>query len=110
MILARHDESHPAKGWYGELFAADPTLPAIGFANTGVNERHYHRELYEVYLIGRGSSTMILGDQTIILQAGDVLVVEPGEIHTFVDNSSDYFHFVLQCPRPQGRTDKVPVP
>ncbi|MDQ2808159.1 MAG: cupin domain-containing protein [Chloroflexota bacterium] len=110
MILARHDESRPAKGWYSELFAAGPVLPAIGFANAGINERHYHRALYEVYLIVRGDSTMILNDQRIRLHAGDVLVVEPGEVHTFVGSSPDYFHFVLQCPRPQGRTDKVPVP
>ncbi len=110
MILARHDESRPAKGWYSELFTADAALPAIGFANAGINERHYHRALFEVYLIVRGDSTVILNDQRIHLHAGDVLVVEPGEVHTFVDNSPDYFHFVLHCPRPQGSPDKVRVP
>jgi hypothetical protein len=35
-------------------------------------------------------------------------VVEPGEVHTFVDNTPDYFHFVLHCPMIRG--DKVAVP
>ncbi|MGI8588793.1 MAG: cupin domain-containing protein [Chloroflexia bacterium] len=105
MIIARNDESRPAKGWYTELF--HPALPAIGFANEGVNERHYHRELYEVYLVVRGSSTMVLNDNPITLSAGDVLVVEPGEVHTFAGNTPDYFHFVLHCPRIAG--DKVAV-
>ena len=49
MIIARNDESKPAKGWCFEL--THPALPFIGFANQGINERHYHHELYEVYLL-----------------------------------------------------------
>lgn len=106
MLIARNDESSPAKGWYTELFR--PELPAIGFANEGINEKHYHEELREVYLIVKGSSTMIIDDTTITLNPGDVIVVEPGEVHTFVDNTPDYFHFVLHCPLIRG--DKVLVP
>jgi quercetin dioxygenase-like cupin family protein len=106
MIIARNDESRPAKGWYFEL--AHSALPFIGFANQGINQEHYHRELYEVYLVARGSSTIIVDDASIALRPGDVVVVEPGEIHTFVENSPDYFHFVLHCPPVKG--DKVMVP
>ena len=105
MIVARHDQSQPAKGWYSELF--HPSLPAIGFANRGIGERHYHRELYEVYLVVRGSSTIVVDDTPTTLRAGDVIVVEHGEVHTFVENSPDYFHFVLHCPPVRG--DKVIV-
>lgn len=106
MILARNDETRPAKGWYTELFR--PELPAIGFANEGVNEQHYHQELREVYLVASGSSKMIVDGVEVTLYAGDVIVVEPGEIHTFVENTPDYFHFVLHCPLVRG--DKVLVP
>jgi quercetin dioxygenase-like cupin family protein len=105
MILARNDETQPAKGWYSALL--HPSLPAIGFANRGVNERHYHCQLYEVYLVVRGSSTIVVNDAPIALHAGDVIVVEPGETHTFVESTPDYFHFVLHCPPIQG--DKVVV-
>jgi quercetin dioxygenase-like cupin family protein len=105
MIVARNDEARPAKGWYSELF--HPSLPAVGFANQGINEPHYHRQLYEVYLVARGSSVMVVDDAQIALQAGDVIVVEPGQVHTFVENTPDYFHFVLHCPPVRG--DKVVV-
>ena len=106
MKLARNDPAQPPKGWYTGL--AQPGLPSIGFANQGINERHMHRELCEVYLVARGSSTIVVDHQRITLQAGDVIVVEPGQVHTFVENTPDYFHFVLHCPPARG--DKVVVP
>ena len=42
------------------------------------------------------------------LGVGDVLVVEPGETHTFLDSSTDYLHFVVQTPFVPG--DKVVEP
>jgi len=105
MIVARNDGSKPAKGWYSELLHS--SLPAIGFANQGIEEPHYHRELHEVYLVARGSSTIVVNGSPIPLRAGDVIVVEPGEVHTFVEHTSDYFHFVLHCPPVRG--DKVVV-
>jgi len=105
MMIARNDESKPAKGWCSELF--HPSLPAIGFANQGIDERHYHRQLYEVYLVVKGSSTVVVNDTPITLHAGDVIVIEPGEAHIFVENTPDYFHFVLHCPPTKG--DKVVV-
>ena len=106
MKLARNDPARPAKGWYTDL--THPVLPFIGFANQGINERHVHRELCEVYLVATGSSTIVVDNRPITLQAGDAIVVEPGEVHTFIENTPDYFHFVLHCPPIRG--DKVVVP
>jgi mannose-6-phosphate isomerase-like protein (cupin superfamily) len=105
MIVARNDVFGPAKGWYREL--THPALPRCGFANQGINERHYHRELREVYLVARGSSTIVLDGAAVTLHAGDAIVVEPREVHTFSWSSPDYFHLVLQCPPVPG--DKVVV-
>src|SRR3954452_10841988 len=106
MLIARNDENSPPKGWYTAL--SRPELPAIGFANAGIDEPHYHRELLEIYLVARGSSTMIVDGETVELRAGDVIVIEPGEAHTFTASSPDYFHFVLHCPQLRG--DKVSLP
>jgi mannose-6-phosphate isomerase-like protein (cupin superfamily) len=106
MHIARNDPAKPAKAWYTEL--AQPDLPFVGFANEGVNERHYHRQAFEIYLVARGSSTVVVDDATVVLQPGDALVVEPGEVHTFVHNTPDYFHFVVQWPAVGD--DKVRVP
>lgn len=105
MIVARHDPATPAKGWHRELI--HPALPFIGFATQGINDRHYHRQLHEVYLVARGSSTIVVGETSITLHAGDVIVIEPGEVHTFVSSTPDYLHFVLHCPPVKG--DKVTV-
>lgn len=105
MKIARHVKARPAKGWCLEL--AHPSLPVMGYANAGIDEPHYHRELREVYLVARGSSLMKVAGEELRLIAGDVIVVEPGEVHTFVDSSPDYFHFVLHCPPLKG--DKVLV-
>ena len=106
MRIARNDPTRPAKDWYRELIG--PELPLIGFANQGVNDRHYHRQTYEIYLVARGSSTIVVDDIPVILHEGDVLVVEPGEVHTFVENTPDYFHFVVQSPAVGN--DKVAAP
>jgi len=105
MQIARNEQTRPAKGWYREL--THPALPFIGYANQGINEPHLHRELCEVYLVASGSATIIVNDNSVTLYAGDVIVVEPGEVHTFVESTPDYFHFVLHCPPVKG--DKVRI-
>lgn len=51
------------------------------------------------------ANTAVVNHQPIQLQAGDMLVVEPGETHTFSHSSDDYFHFVIQTPFTPG--DKI---
>ncbi len=85
---------------------------SIGYANTGVDERHRHRQTTEIYLVARGTAEMRIEGETIRLGPGDLVAVEPGEAHTFVNSSPDYFHFVIHTPGLQGeaaRTDKVMV-
>jgi mannose-6-phosphate isomerase-like protein (cupin superfamily) len=58
--------------------------------------------MHEIYLIARGSSTAVVSGESVNLKAGDVLVVEPGEVHTFLNSSEDYLHFVVHAPYVQG--------
>ncbi|MFN2203757.1 MAG: hypothetical protein ACK2UO_21350, partial [Caldilineaceae bacterium] len=53
----------------------------------------------------RGTSEMRVEQETIMLEAGDMIVVEPGEAHTFLSNSPDYFHFVAHVPGLSGELD-----
>jgi quercetin dioxygenase-like cupin family protein len=85
------------KGWFAGPW--NSTVPAaVGYANTGIDIRHYHAEMYEIYLVAQGESVAIVNDQRVRLKAKDVLIVEPGEVHTFVESTDDYFHFVIQTP------------
>jgi mannose-6-phosphate isomerase-like protein (cupin superfamily) len=54
--------------------------------------------MYEIYLVALGESTAMVDGEAVLLRAGDLLVVEPGEVHTFLTSSEDYLHFVVQAP------------
>lgn len=111
MRIEKPDPNRP-KGWYAGPW--DSALPiSIGYANEGVDDPHLHRTITEVYCIARGTVEMRIEGETVTLHAGDAVIVEPGEAHTFLSNSPDYFHLVIQTPGLPGdaaRADKVTVP
>ncbi len=100
------------KGWYFGFW--DSSLPiSVGFANEAIDEPHVHAQVTEVYFVGRGTARVRVEQQTLLVSAGDVVVVEPGEAHTFLDSSPDYHHLVIQVPEllPEGvARDKLLVP
>lgn len=105
-------DSAAAKGWYaGPWNSALPV--SLGYANVGIDNPHFHRQTTEIYLVARGESTVRVERETIALVAGDLLVVEPGEAHTFLASSADYCHFVLHTPGLAGeraQADHLSVP
>ncbi len=105
MIHQSIDKSQ-AKGWFVGPWNTAVPIP-IGYANEGIDVKHYHAQMYEVYLVAQGWSTAVVDDQPIYLKAGDILVLEPHEVHTFIENSDDYLHFVIHTPFVKG--DKVLV-
>jgi mannose-6-phosphate isomerase-like protein (cupin superfamily) len=111
MRIERPDTT-AAKGWY--LGPWNSSLPAaVGYAHEAIDEPHLHLRATEIYLIAHGEITAVVEQDIVRLTAGDVLVIEPGEAHTFRDSTSDYRHFVLLLPGLAGdeaRADKVLVP
>jgi mannose-6-phosphate isomerase-like protein (cupin superfamily) len=111
MRLERAD-STAAKGWYAGPWNA-PLAVSVGYATTGIDEPHAHTRITEIYLIARGTAVMRVERQDVALEAGDMLMLEPGEAHTFISNSPDYFHFVIHTPGLAGeeaRAEKQGVP
>jgi mannose-6-phosphate isomerase-like protein (cupin superfamily) len=109
----RIERADPAivKGWYLGPWNSDLSL-SLGYAPKGIDEPHVHTRITEIYLVARGTSELRVGERTVTLAAGDVVVVEPGEPHTFLDSSPDYFHFVIQTPGLEGeaaRAERVAV-
>ena len=100
MIHKKIDKSNP-KGWFVGPWNSKLQIP-IGYANQGINEPHLHTQMHEIYLVAKGWSKIQVGKDIIKLEEGDLIVVEPNESHTFLENSSDYFHFVLQSPFVKG--------
>ena len=98
------------KGWLAGPW--DSSLPvSIGYASEGVDEPHLHPTLTEVYMVARGTSQLRVGLETLELVPGSVVIVDPGEPHTFLISSPDYMHFVLHLPaqEPSPGAHKVAV-
>ena len=99
------------KGWCIGPWNSSVSI-SVGFANQGINEPHYHERITEIYMVARGNVEVRIEQETVHLVQNDVLVIEPGEAHTFLAASADYFHFVVHTPGlPDGETkaDKVRV-
>lgn len=93
--------STDGKGWLAGPW--DSGLPiAVGWADRGVDELHRHEVMNEVYLVARGESVAEVCGHEVRLGVGDMLLVEPGESHTFLSSSDDYLHFVVQAPFLEG--------
>ena len=105
MIHQHIDRSQP-KGWLVGPWNSAVNIP-IGYANEGIAIEHYHAQMYEVYLVAQGQAVAFVDGVEVELTAGDMLVVEPNEVHTFGESSADYFHFVIQTPFVKG--DKVEI-
>ena len=110
MRLAQADFT-AAKGWFVGPWNSDLPI-AIGYASAGIDEPHLHDQITEIYVVMRGTSQIRVEQETLLLRAGDMIIVEPGEAHTFLSYSPDYFHLVLHTPALSGdnaRRDKRPV-
>ena len=108
----KHANPSAAKGWYAGPWDGSAPIP-IGYANAGIDDPHVHTRMTEVYLIACGTADVRIEHETIKVEAGDMLVVEPGEPHTFLSNSPDYFHFVVQTPglsQDEIRAERCAVP
>jgi len=60
----------------------------------------------------KGSAQIRIEQDSITLNQGEIVVVEPGEAHTFISNSTDYFHIVIHTPglkEKEAQNDKVLV-
>ena len=94
----RHERTtDAAKGWLAGPWESSLDV-SLGFATAGVDEPHLHMRVTEIYLVARGTSAVRVEQATIDLIAGDVLILAPGEAHTFLATSEDYLHFVVHSP------------
>jgi mannose-6-phosphate isomerase-like protein (cupin superfamily) len=106
-----HGMNSSAKGWYAGPW--NSALPiSVGYATTGIDEPHVHTLVTEIYLIAQGTAQVRIEQVTVTVSAGDMLILEPCEAHTFLSSSPDYLHFVIHTPGIAGEdahAEKVAV-
>jgi mannose-6-phosphate isomerase-like protein (cupin superfamily) len=106
-----HADPEREKGWYAGPWNSDLPI-SVGYANQGIDEPHLHAQISEIYLVARGSAQIRVNHKTVLLTVGDMILVEPGEAHTFLSSSPNYLHFVIHSPGLTGahaRADKSTV-
>jgi glyoxylate utilization-related uncharacterized protein len=93
------------KGWFVGPWNSRVSV-AVGYSDRGIDETHSQDEMSEMYLVARGTSTALVDGETVMLQAGDLLVVEPGETHTSF--LAPRITSTLSCRRHSFKTTSVP--
>ena len=96
MIHSTADRSKK-KGWFLGPWNSKVPIP-VGYTNEAVNEKHYHEHMFQIYLVAKGESTVVVDDKVVTVNSSDVLVAEPNEVHCFMKVSADYLHFVVHAP------------
>ena len=56
---------------------------------------HYHEDMQEIFVLLRGHVTMQVGDETVVMNAGDTVIVEPTEIHQMTNDSDELAEYLV---------------
>ena len=84
------------KGWLAGPWNGTAPI-SIGYATHAIDEPHRHTETTEVFLVASGNAIAVVEGTEVSIGAGDVLILDPGEAHTFVSASGDYRAFVVHA-------------
>jgi quercetin dioxygenase-like cupin family protein len=81
-----------APNFYMRLFEISPG---------GHTPKHSHEWEHEVYVV-EGSGKIVLKDREEELVAGDAVLVEPNDLHQFVNSSKSPLRLICVIPKPPG--------
>ena len=92
------------EGWH-LAEAGMPIQVGVKSGSTPFGKKHLHKTMAEYFLLVAGSMKLSVAGQTLELEKGDLLVVEPGEKHEVLNCSPDALLLLLMPPAVAG--DKV---
>jgi quercetin dioxygenase-like cupin family protein len=75
----------------------------------GHTPKHFHDYEHEIYVLG-GQGVVVDGDEERPLAAGDVLLVEPNDVHQFRNTGSDSLRFLCLIPNSAASHSVTVVP
>ncbi|MCP4356513.1 MAG: cupin domain-containing protein [Chloroflexi bacterium] len=79
------------------------------FVHADRNQLHYHRASWEYYLALRGSITLQVEDNQMVLNAGEILSVPPGVKHCVIGRTVPYQGLTLRTPVQGDKVLVVPM-
>jgi len=76
-------------------------FPTYEAANAGLGTRHrphLHQRSWEYYVVLEGTKTLLIEDQQVTLEPGELLEVPPGVKHTLYGRQAPYRGFTFRVP------------
>lgn len=61
------DKTNP-KGWVLGPWNSHVPIP-IGYANQGIDEKHLHRQMFEIYMVAGGTATVVINNREVDVRA-----------------------------------------
>jgi mannose-6-phosphate isomerase-like protein (cupin superfamily) len=85
--------------WAGPGYspARNPSLAEATVAPGGSTVAHYHRRSEELYLVTAGRGRLRVGDEEREVEAGDCVVIPPGEVHRLHNTGDTDLVVVCAC-------------
>ena len=79
-------------------------------AQIGTIFKHYHADANEVQIVLVGTGTEVLGDKTVALKPGTMLIVPAGTPHGGTAETAGHLKIVAIKTPPQAAADTHPIP
>ena len=72
---------------------------------------HFHEDMQEVYIMLGGSARLVVDGQTVTLERGDAVVIDPREVHQMWNDGHEDAEFLAFgiAPGTSGRSVIVPA-
>ena len=105
--MKRTSITNETKGWAIGPWNTSANY-AVGWACQPRDQVHQHERVSETYIVVRGRGTLIVGEDRHSLDEGEVVYIEPGEYHGWLDTSPDFLMVMIH--HPVDPLDKIPVP
>jgi len=116
MLKKHFDKSKAGKGCMGTIFGEhmfteemEGYLDEIvwGFLKKGMKVHPHRHPQREVYIFVKGIGTMQIDDEEFRVEQGDVIYIEPNELHTAWNKQNSDLEFILVRARKLGNFGKM---
>ena len=118
-VPAGHEDPRVPAVWKKTLFQKGVfqfgTIQMVNWSRLPAGQkfaRHYHEDMQELFVVVRGEVQMTAGNETVLLQRGDAVIVEPREAHQMHNTGTEDAEYLAigLAPNTGGQTVVVPEP